>query len=210
MSAFPCLSQAHAQVIAKNAVSAARENRGWFRDGWFEARSPQGAMDRVLAQGSRAPSPPPPPPAPAPKGMDRYMQKQKPPPVPPPRAPKKPSGIEPFVTQKKPRVAAAPPASPGAVAAIAGIYNLNEAPPASPGTMAHINAMEASEAGAAPAPAPSSPAAPPAAVPPPQSHTNAADEDSWACPACTYRHEGAEAGFLQCSMCGGEKDAVVE
>ena len=71
--------------------------------------------------------------------------------------------------------------------------------------------MEASEAGAAPAPAPSSPAAPPAAVPPPQSHTNdAADENSWACPACTYRHEGAEAGFLQCAMCGAEKDPVSE
>ena len=27
----------------------------------------------------------------------------------------------------------------------------------------------------------------------------------WACPACTYRHEGAEAGFLQCAMCGGSK-----
>ena len=27
----------------------------------------------------------------------------------------------------------------------------------------------------------------------------------WACPACTYRHEDAEAGFLQCAMCGGSK-----
>ena len=27
----------------------------------------------------------------------------------------------------------------------------------------------------------------------------------WACPACTYHHEGAEAGFLQCAMCGGSK-----
>ena len=33
---------------------------------------------------------------------------------------------------------------------------MDEAPPASPGTMADINAMEAREAGAAPAPAPSS------------------------------------------------------
>ena len=28
----------------------------------------------------------------------------------------------------------------------------------------------------------------------------------WTCPACTYRHDGAEAGFLQCSMCGGSRD----
>ena len=27
----------------------------------------------------------------------------------------------------------------------------------------------------------------------------------WACPACTYRHVGAEAGFLQCAACGGRK-----
>ena len=71
--------------------------------------------------------------------------------------------------------------------------------------------MEAHEAGTAPAPAPSSPAAPPAAAPPPQSPANdAADEgeEPWACSACTYRHEGAEAGFLACAMCGAEKDAV--
>ena len=27
----------------------------------------------------------------------------------------------------------------------------------------------------------------------------------WTCPACTYRHTGASAGFLQCEMCGGRK-----
>ena len=27
----------------------------------------------------------------------------------------------------------------------------------------------------------------------------------WTCPACTYRHTGAEAGFLQCATCGGRK-----
>ena len=113
---------------------------------------------------------------------------------------------------KKPRVAAAPPASPGAVAAIAGIHNLDEAPPASPGTMARINAMLASEAGAAPAPAPSSPAAPPAAAPPPQSPANdAADEgmEPWTCSACFYSHVAAEA-FFYCAACGAEKDPVFE
>ncbi|CAH0375492.1 unnamed protein product [Pelagomonas calceolata] len=191
---FPCLSQAHAWTIAKNAVNAARACRVWHRDGCFEAREPQGAMDRFLARGSRAPSPPPSAaaPAPAPKGMDRYMQKQKPPPVPPPRAPKKPSGMEP-----------------------GGMRNLDEAPPASPGTLALIDAMEDREAGAAPAPAPSSPvappaspAAPPAAAPPPQSPANdaaAEGENSWTCPACTYRHVEAEAGFLACAMCGATK-----
>ena len=32
-----------------------------------------------------------------------------------------------------------------------------------------------------------------------------AEVAAWACPACTYHHEGAEAGFLQCAMCGGNK-----
>ena len=32
-----------------------------------------------------------------------------------------------------------------------------------------------------------------------------AEVAAWACPACTYLHEGAEAGFLQCAMCGGSK-----
>ena len=32
-----------------------------------------------------------------------------------------------------------------------------------------------------------------------------AEAAAWACPACTYRHEGAEAGFLQCAACGGRK-----
>ena len=27
----------------------------------------------------------------------------------------------------------------------------------------------------------------------------------WTCPACTYRHTGAEAGFLQCATCGNNK-----
>ena len=31
--------------------------------------------------------------------------------------------------------------------------------------------------------------------------------EPWACPACTYRHADAEAGFLQCAMCGGTKTA---
>ena len=31
--------------------------------------------------------------------------------------------------------------------------------------------------------------------------------EPWACPACTYRHTGPEAGFLQCAMCGGTKTA---
>ena len=25
----------------------------------------------------------------------------------------------------------------------------------------------------------------------------------WTCPTCTYRHEGKQAGFLACAMCGG-------
>ena len=32
-----------------------------------------------------------------------------------------------------------------------------------------------------------------------------AEVAAWACPACTYHHEGAEASFLQCAMCGGSK-----
>ena len=32
-----------------------------------------------------------------------------------------------------------------------------------------------------------------------------APAEPWACPACTYRHAGAEAGFLQCAACGGRK-----
>jgi len=31
----------------------------------------------------------------------------------------------------------------------------------------------------------------------------------WACPACTYRHTGAEAGFLQCAACGGNKPTEI-
>ena len=27
--------------------------------------------------------------------------------------------------------------------------------------------------------------------------------EPWACAACTYRHEGAEAAYLQCALCGG-------
>ena len=29
----------------------------------------------------------------------------------------------------------------------------------------------------------------------------------WTCTACTYRHEGAEAGFLACAVCGTERSS---
>ena len=48
----------------------------------------------------------------------------------------------------------------------------------------------------------------PVPAPRPQPSANdAADEVSWACSKCTYRHEEAEAGFLACAMCGTSKDA---
>lgn len=31
------------------------------------------------------------------------------------------------------------------------------------------------------------------------------DAQPWACPHCTYSHEGSEAGYLSCAACGGEK-----
>ena len=34
-----------------------------------------------------------------------------------------------------------------------------------------------------------------------------APAEPWACPACTYRHEGAEAAFLSCAMCDRTKTA---
>lgn len=39
-------------------------------------------------------------------------------------------------------------------------------------------------------------AAPPAPAP-------EAAPAGWTCPTCTYRHEGKQAGFLACAMCGG-------
>ena len=32
-------------------------------------------------------------------------------------------------------------------------------------------------------------------------------QEPWACSACTYRHEGAQAAFLACAVCGHKKHA---
>ena len=61
---------------------------------------------------------------------------------------------------------------------------------------------------AAPAPAPSV-----AAPAPSEAASSAAASSSgigaWACRACTYMHEGGEAEYLACRMCGAERSSEV-